>query len=122
MKKIPKRKPDPFAAAASLVTAGDWLRFVQKLYAREKVSLGQIATNAHDEALYLLLRTLKLPLESDARVLAKKVTAAERKTLTSTFRRRIMDRVPAAYLTQETWLGGYRFYVDSQMKLREPDA
>jgi ribosomal protein L3 glutamine methyltransferase len=115
LKKVAKRKPDPFAGAASLTTVGDWLRFVEKLYAREKVALGQVATNAHDEALYLLLRTLDLPLESDERVLAKKLTAAETTSVREVFRRRVIERVPAAYLTREAWLGEHRFYVDERV-------
>ena len=109
------RRADRFAAAARLATAGEWLRFAEKLYASENVALGQVATNAHDEALYLLLRTLDLPLDSDARVLATKLTAAERKKLVTVFRRRVLDRVPAAYLTREAWLGEHRFYVDERV-------
>ena len=41
------------------------MNFAVRLYERENLALGQVATNAHDEALYLLLRTLKLPLDSD---------------------------------------------------------
>ena len=109
------RRADPFATAARLATPGEWLQFAEKLYAREKLSFGQVATNAHDEALYLLLRTLDLPLDSDARVLAKKLTAPERKKLETVFRRRVLDRVPAAYLTHEAWLGEHRFYVDERV-------
>lgn len=91
------------------------MHFAEKLYAREKLALGQIATNAHDEALYLLLRTLDLPLDSDARVLAKKLTSAQHRVVKETLRRRALDRVPAAYLTREAWLGEHRFYVDERV-------
>src|SRR5437868_5051741 len=101
--------------AGRLATVRDWLRWAQKLYARENVALGQIATNAHDEALYLLLRALNLPLDSDARVLEKKLTTAERAAIENLFRRRILERVPAAYLTHEAWLGEHRFYVDERV-------
>lgn len=111
----PAKRPDPFAATETLVTLGDWLRFSEKLYAREKLALGQVATNAHDEALYLLLRTLGLSLESDARVLARKLTAAERAGVGEVLRRRALERVPAAYLTREAWLGEHRFYVDERV-------
>lgn len=107
--------PDPFAGAAALATVGDWLRFAESLYAREKVALGQVATDAHDEALYLLLRTLDLPLESDAGVLKKPLPAAARAKLEAVFRRRVLERVPAAYLTREAWLGEHRFYVDERV-------
>jgi len=59
----------------------------------------QVATTAHDEALYLLLRALGLPLDSGAAVLARPLAAAERSAVSRIFRRRILDRVPAAYLT-----------------------
>lgn len=112
---ISRRPPDPFAAAAKLATVGDWLRFAEKLYARAGLALGQVATNAHDEALYLLLRTLDLPLDSNARVLAKKLAAADRAKVEAVFRRRVIERVPAAYLTREAWLGAHRFYVDERV-------
>lgn len=110
-----RTKADPFAAAKSLATLGDWLRFAEKLYAREKVALGQVATNAHDEALYLLLRALDLPLDSDAGVLGKKLTGDERAKVTDILRARTLGRVPAAYLTREAWLGEHRFYVDERV-------
>lgn len=110
-----RSRGDPWAAAARLATIGDWLAFAEKLYARENLALGQVANNAHDEALYLLLRTLGLPLESDARVLAQKLTAAQRAQLAAVFRRRVHERVPAAYLTREAFLGEHRFYVDERV-------
>jgi len=81
-------------------TLRDWLAFAIPLYHRSGAAFGQVATNAHDEALYLLLRTLELPLDSDARVLARRLTPAERRTVTAMLRRRLVDRVPAAYLTR----------------------
>ncbi len=99
----------------ALVTVGDWLRWAEKAYGREKLALGQVATNAHDEALYLLLRTLGLSLESEARVLKRRLSAAERGKVAEAFRRRIVERVPAAYLTKEAWLGEFRFYVDERV-------
>ena len=111
-----KRRPrDPFARAGELDSLGAWLRFAEKLYAAEKVALGQVATNAHDEALYLLLRTLDLPLDSDPAVLARTLTAKEKAAVESVLRRRLIDRVPAAYLTREAWLGERRFYVDERV-------
>lgn len=109
------READAFASAGRLATPGDWLRFAERLYAREKLALGQVATDAHDEALYLLLRTLDLALDSDERVLAKRLTAEERKKVEMVFRRRVLERVPAAYLTREAWLGEHRFYVDERV-------
>src|SRR6185312_150812 len=97
------------------VTLGDWLKFPEKLYASEDLALGQVAANAHDEALYLLLRTLDLPLESPAKVLRRKLTDAQRAHVEAMLQRRVREHVPAAYLTQEAWLGGERFYVDERV-------
>jgi ribosomal protein L3 glutamine methyltransferase len=109
------RRADPWAATPRLVALGDWLTWAEARYAEADVALGQIATNAHDEALYLLLRALELPLDSDARVLARKLTPAERTKVETILRRRLLDRVPAAYLTREAWLGEHRFYVDERV-------
>lgn len=97
------------------MTLGDWLKFAEKLYASENLALGQVAANAHDEALYLLLRTLDLPLESPAKVLRRKLTDAQRAHVEAMLQRRVREHVPAAYLTQEAWLGGERFYVDERV-------
>ena len=106
---------DLFASASRWTTFGDWLRGVEKLYAKAGATLGQVAASAHDEALYLLLRTLDLPLDSDTRVLAKKLTAAERAKIEAVFRRRLVDHVPAGYLTREAWLGEHQVYVDERV-------
>ena len=100
---------------AHLVTPGDWLRWAEAEYVRADVALGQVAADAHDEALYLILHALGLPLDSEPAVLRKKLVAADRAKLAEIFRRRITDRVPAAYLTREAWLGEHRFYVDERV-------
>jgi ribosomal protein L3 glutamine methyltransferase len=48
-------------------------------------------------------------------VLAKKLTPTEQTAVEKTFRRRVFERVPAAYLTREAWLGEHRFYVDERV-------
>lgn len=101
--------------AATPTTLGEWLERAQRAYARHKTALGQVATNAHDEALYLLLRTLDLPLDSKPAVLRRKLTADEQARVTEVIRRRTEDHVPAAYLTREAFLGEHRFYVDERV-------
>lgn len=100
--------------AALPSTLGGWLAQAEKLYARRRLALGQVATTARDEALYLLLRTLGLPLESDPAALARPLAAHECAKLARVLRRRAIDRVPAAYLLGEAWLGKHRFYVDER--------
>ncbi|MDP3070401.1 MAG: 50S ribosomal protein L3 N(5)-glutamine methyltransferase [Opitutaceae bacterium] len=98
-----------------LATPGDWLRWAEAEYGRTGVALGQVAADAHDEALYLILHGLGLPLDSEPDVLEKKLTSAEGAKLAEIFRRRIGERVPAAYLTREAWLGEHRFFVDERV-------
>ncbi|MDQ5978383.1 MAG: ribosomal protein glutamine methyltransferase [Verrucomicrobiota bacterium] len=94
---------------------GEYLQWAIRAYARHKVALGQVAVNAHDEALYLLLHTLGLPLDSRPAVLKRKLTPDEAAKVAEVFRRRLEDRVPAAYLTREAFLGEHRFYVDERV-------
>ena len=100
---------------AARQTLGDWLGWAERAYARRRVALGQVAVNAHDEALYLLLHTLGLPLDSRAAVLRRRLAADEAARVKEVFRRRLEERVPAAYLTREAWLGPHRFYVDERV-------
>ena len=93
-------------------TLGGWLDWAEREYARRGLALGQVAPSAHDEALYLLLRTLGLPLDARPEVLGRTLTPAEAAAVTAVLRRRLVDRVPAAYLTHEAFLGRHRFYVD----------
>lgn len=114
-RRVPRKVRTALGDTSGLSVLADWLGLAEKLYARENVALGQVATNAHDEALYLLLRTIELPLDSDPSVLARKVDEVERAALEDVLVRRIFDRVPAAYLTHEAWLGEHRFYVDERV-------
>jgi len=96
-------------------TPADWLHRMIGEYAKRGVALGQASGDAHDEVLFLILRALKLPLDSGPSVLKRKLTDPERQRLDALFRRRIEERVPAPYLVNEAWLGGERFYVDERV-------
>jgi ribosomal protein L3 glutamine methyltransferase len=113
--KRPDKSDLPAKAPGRPRTLGGWLARAEELYAQHGAAVGQIATSAHDEALYLLLRTLQLPLDSKAAVLTRKVSEAEGAALEEVLRRRVVDRVPAAYLTHEAFLGEHRFYVDERV-------
>jgi ribosomal protein L3 glutamine methyltransferase len=85
------------------------------MYGEHGAALGQTAASARDEALYLILSTLRLPLDSPASVLGRKLSAGESAAVAGVLRRRFVDRVPAAYITGEAWLGGLRFRVDERV-------
>lgn len=115
----PRRAPRPPPAAlpvtSQLATLRAWVNFAERVYAEAGLALGQVATNAHDEALYLFLRTLEWPLDSDPAVLDRPLTPAQRIALRQVLARRAIERVPAGYLTREAFLGEHRFYVDERV-------
>ena len=98
-----------------LDTLRDWLRFAVSRFRLAGVSFGHGSTDAYDEAAYLVLHALHLPLERLEPFLDAKLTHGEKADLAALLTRRIEDRVPAAYLTHEAWLGDFRFYVDERV-------
>ena len=79
------------------------------------VSFGHGTANAHDEAVWLVLWCLGLPLDSDLASMANQpVAPVDQARVATLFDKRIATRKPAAYLTQEAWLQGVPFYVDER--------
>ena len=80
---------------------------------------GHGTANAHDEAAWLVLWRLGLPLDSALgdepdSVANQPVTPAQQALVATLFEERIATRKPAAYLTHEAWLVGVPFYVDER--------
>ena len=82
---------------------------------RARLTYGHGTTNAWDEAVWLVLHALRLPLNQFPPFLKRKITTAERLRVWSLVNRRIGLRLPAAYLINEAWLGDLRFYVDQRV-------
>jgi ribosomal protein L3 glutamine methyltransferase len=107
---------DPFAgAAAELRSVRDLLRFAVSRFQEAGLAFGHGTDNAFDEAAYLVLHTLHLPLDRlepflDARLLQPEVDA-----VLGVLARRVRERLPAAYITREAWLADHRFYVDERV-------
>jgi ribosomal protein L3 glutamine methyltransferase len=102
-------------APAELETLRDWLRFAVTRFGAAHLAFGHGMANAYDEAAYLLLHALHLPLDRLEPFLDARLTHGECNDLAALFTRRIDERVPAAYLTREAWLGEFRFYVDERV-------
>src|SRR4029079_8389915 len=100
---------------AELETLRDFLRYTVSRFNQAGLAFGHGSANAYDEAAYLLLHTLHLPLDRLEPFLDARLTAAERGTLAALVARRIDERIPAAYLTGEAWLGEFRFHVDPRV-------
>ena len=76
------------------------------------VSFGHGTQNAHDEAAWLVLWRLGLPLHEE--IDARPITAKQQAQVQALVEQRIATRQPAAYLTREAWLQGVPFYVDER--------
>ena len=104
-----------FDDTESLITVRDWLRFAVSRFNEAKLFFGHGSDNAFDEAAYLILHTLHLPLDRLDPFLDASLTHDEADLVKSVIERRVRERLPAAYLTHEAWLGEHRFYVDERV-------
>jgi len=93
----------------------DWLRWAVTRFGEAKLAFGHGMPSAWDEAAYLVMHALSLPLDRLEAFLDAKLTQAERQRLGDLLSRRIEQHVPAAYLTREAWLGDFRFHVDERV-------
>jgi ribosomal protein L3 glutamine methyltransferase len=103
------------SARRELLTVRDLLRFAVSRFNEAGLFFGHGSDNAWDEAAYLILHTLKLPLDRLEPFLEARLLEEEREAVLSVIRRRVEERLPAAYLTKEAWLGEHRFYVDERV-------
>ena len=88
-----------------LKTLRDVLRFAVSRFNEAQLSFGHGLANAYDEAAYLILHTLHLPLDHLDPFLDAKLLPDELQKIFVMLEKRIQQRVPAAYLTNEAWLG-----------------
>lgn len=83
------------------------------------VAFGHGTSNAFDEAAWLVLWQLGLPLDTpldDPTGVSSQIPSdQQQQKIAELFRNRIESRQPAAYLTQEAWLQGHAFYVDQRV-------
>ena len=98
-----------------LRTVRDLLRYAVSEFNRAGLSFGHGTDNAYDEAAYLILHSLHLPLDRLEPFLDAALSPSEIKATLALIQARIDKRLPAAYLTNEAWLGDFRFYVDERV-------
>ncbi len=102
-------------AADTLVTVGDWIRFAVSTMEQAGVFFGHGCDNAHDEAVYLVQKALKLPVERIEPYYNARLLPSEIKRLALWVERRVSERIPTAYLAHEAWLQGNPFFVDERV-------
>ena len=108
------------AGAAGTATVGALIAQGAQQLQTAGVAFGHGTTNARDEAAWLVLWRLGLPLDSDLDddsehcITKTAVAPAQQALVAMLFDERIHSRKPAAYLTREAWLQGVPFYVDER--------
>ncbi|MDR0378944.1 MAG: 50S ribosomal protein L3 N(5)-glutamine methyltransferase, partial [Candidatus Accumulibacter sp.] len=102
-------------AQEELLTLRDLMRFTVSRFNEAGIFFGHGTDNAWDEAAYLLLHSLRLPIDQLDPYMDARLTAGERANALALIRRRVDERPPAAYLTREAWLGENRFFVDERV-------
>lgn len=99
-------------AQANVRTLRDVLRYAVTRFSEANLAYGHGQANAFEEASFIILRALKLPLDKLEFFADAYLTHAEINALLQMIERRVKQRIPAAYLLNEAWLMGYQFYVD----------
>lgn len=94
------------------MTLGELARAVAQRLRKAPLHYGHGTTNARDEAAFLVLRGLGLPFDAPA---DRRATRREAARVDRLVRRRIREKIPAAYLLHEAWLAEQRFYVDRRV-------
>lgn len=106
-----------------LQTIRDYLRWGVSEFGRAGLFFGHGTDNAYDEARVLVSHVLNLPFDFEPDLLDARLAMFEREAILGLLKRRIDERVPAAYLTKEAWFGGLSFYVDERVLVpRSPIA
>ena len=99
----------------NLSTIRDLIRHATTAFAEHEVHLGQGTETHFDEACFLVLRTLSLPLNSLDIFLDATLTPAEIQKTLQHIDKRAKEKVPAAYILNEAWLREYKFYVNEDV-------
>ncbi len=107
--------PDAAAMAAELVTPRDFLRCAVSLFRANDLVFGHGTTDALDEAAFIILEGLSLPIDRLDPFLDARLLPAERARLAELIAARVTTRKPASYLLNKAYVGGVPFYVDERV-------
>jgi len=102
----------PAATKPSLVTLNDFFRLAVRRFRAARLAYGHGTTNAVDEAAFMMLEALHLPIHTIEPWLDLKPTAAERAKLLTLIDARVSLRLPAPYLLGAAYMRGVRFHID----------
>lgn len=102
-------------AASAFQSVRDLMRFAVSRFNEAELTYGHGTQNAYDEAAYLILSALNLPIQQLEPYLDARLLPGEVADVLALIRRRAEERVPVAYLTNEAWQGEFNFYVDERV-------
>lgn len=105
----------PNAVPQELATVGDWWRFAVSSLTRVNAQFGQGTTDAGQDAVFLVLGALDLPLDNYEQMRTYSLTGYERKHVFNALRLRVVDRIPTAYVLGFVEQMGLRFAVDERV-------
>ncbi|MFN0024287.1 MAG: 50S ribosomal protein L3 N(5)-glutamine methyltransferase [Parvularculaceae bacterium] len=100
---------------SGLETVRDFFRYAVSAFTTARLAFGHGATSAVDEAAYIVLEALALPIDDINPWLDARLTAPEKERLTALIADRIKTRKPAAYLLNKAYVQGLPFYVDERV-------
>ena len=98
-----------------LFTIGDYLRFATSEFNQAELFFGHGTNNAWHEAITLVMFALNLPVELNEQVFNCRLTSTEKSAVLALIERRIVEQLPAAYLTNHAQFVGLPFYVDERV-------
>ena len=98
-----------------LLTVRDFLRYAVSRFREAKIVHGHGVTNAYDEAAFIVLEGLHLPIDQLEPWTDARLTAPERSRIASLIEARITTRKPACYLLNKAYIQGIPFYVDERV-------
>jgi ribosomal protein L3 glutamine methyltransferase len=113
----------PASLLDELVTIRDWIRWGTSEFIAANLYFGHGTDNPWDEAEQLVLHGLHLTPPLATEWLSARLTRVERTAVLAHLERRIVERIPAAYITGKAWFAGLEFMVDERVLVpRSPMA
>ncbi|WP_448189729.1 50S ribosomal protein L3 N(5)-glutamine methyltransferase [Azospirillum sp. sgz301742] len=108
-------EPTATQAASELLTVRDFVRYGVSRFTAAELSYGHGTTTAFDEAVFMVLEGLRLPIDQLDPYLDARLTTPERQTLADLLHARVSTRKPASYLLNKAYIQGFPFYVDERV-------
>lgn len=100
---------------SQLISIRDFIRYAVSQFESSNIFFGHGTDNAYDEAVWLVMGALHLPLDTLENFLDARLTTPEREKLANFIEERVTKHTPTAYLLKEAWLQGFKFYVDERV-------